>query len=313
MTVRDKLLGKLGGLFPFALLAAAIISLPSATAASANADEVIQVWPDGAPGSKPLPSAETSSREQSGENQITIIRDVSVPTLTVVRPAPGKANGTAMVVLPGGAFMALAWDLEGTEVAQWLAERGITAFILRYRVSQLELAPGQAPPDMATLIRLLQPKRKLAIADAGEAVALIRRNATRYGIDPSRVGMVGFSAGAVTTLGLVLEGEPARRPDFAAPIYGMPMIDAPVVPTEAPPLFLAHAQDDTTVPVQGSTQIFDLWTKAKRPAELHVYTRGGHGFGMRPKQRPVDHWPDAFEAWLGSHGLLARKGAGAQP
>lgn len=311
--MRDKLLGKFSGIFMFALLVATTASIPPAMAASPNPEEVIQVWPDGAPGSKPPASVETSSREQSGDNQITIIRNVSVPTLTVVRPAPGKANGTAMVVLPGGAFMALAWDLEGTEVARWLTERGITAFVLKYRVSQLELEPGQPAPDMATFIRLLQPKRKLAIADAGEAVALIRRNATGYGVDPGRVGMMGFSAGAITTLGLVLEGEPARRPDFAAPIYGMPMIEAPVVPVEAPPLFLVHAQDDLTVPAQGSTQIFDLWTKAKRPAELHIYAQGGHGFGMRRKQRPVDHWPDAFEAWLKSRGLLDRKGAVARP
>lgn len=311
--MRGKPWGKYRGVFVFALIAAATIATPTTMAASPKAEEVIQVWPAGAPGSKPLASAETSSREQSGENQITIIRNVSVPTLTVVRPLPGKANGTAMVVLPGGAFMALAWDLEGTEVAHWLAERGITAFVLKYRVSQLELEPGQPTPDLTTLIRLLQPKRKLAIADAGEAVALIRRNATKYGIDPGRVGMMGFSAGAITTLGLVLEAEPARRPDFAAPIYGMAMIEAPVVPAEAPPLFLAHAQDDATVPVQGSTEIFDLWTRAKRPAELHVYTQGGHGFGMRPKQRPVDHWPDAFEAWLASRGLLDRKSTAARP
>lgn len=290
-----------------AAMAASAVLFATAAPAHAPSDEVVRLWPSDAPGSAPLATAESSKREQSGENLITIVRDVSVPTLTIVRPAPGKANGTAMVVLPGGAFMALAWDVEGTEIARWLADRGITAFILKYRVSALRLQPGEPAPDFAELVRLLQPKRKLAIADAGQAVALIRRDAAKYGIDSDRVGMMGFSAGAVTTIGLVMEGEPAQRPDFAAPIYGMPMVATPTVPPAAPPLFLVHAQDDQTVPASGSIQMFDLWTQAKRPAELHVYAKGGHGFGMRAKQRPVDHWPAAFEAWLDSQGLLKPK------
>jgi len=292
--------------------AAILLTLVMGGIAHANpdrADEVVRVWTGDAPGAAPLSAAETSRRQRSGENDITVVQNVSVPTLTVVRPAPGTANGTAMVVLPGGAFMALAWDLEGTEVARWLAERGITAFVLKYRVSELQLPPGAATPDFAELIRLVQPKRKRAVADAGQAVALIRRGAVKYGIDPDRIGMIGFSAGAVTTLGLVFEGAPEQRPNFAAPIYGMPMIPEPVVPAKAPPMFLVHAQDDTTVPPEGSTQVFDLWTKAQRPAELHVYAVGGHGFGMRPKGRPVDHWPAAFEAWLLAQGYLQRKPA----
>lgn len=278
---------------------------------AAVAQEVVRIWTGDAPLAQPLGIAETSIKTRSGENDITVITNVSVPTMTVVRPAPGKANGTALLVLPGGAFMALAWDLEGTEVARWLADRGITAFILKYRVSALQPAPTQANPDFATLLKLLQPKRKLAVADAGQAVALIRRDAARYGIDPNRVGMIGFSAGAITTMGVVLEAEPGQRPDFAAPIYGAPGIDAPVAPAQAPPLFLVHAQDDAVVPAQGSTRIFDLWTQAIRPAELHVYAAGGHGFGMRPTGRPVDHWPAAFEAWLEAQGLL--KPAPAKP
>lgn len=293
-----------------ALTAPGVLGIGGAHAAP---DEVIRVWPGDAPGSSPLKAAETSSTEQSGENRITIIHNVSVPTLTVVRPAPGKANGTGMLVLPGGAFMALAWDLEGTEVAHWLAERGITAFVLKYRVSPLDLPTGQPAPGMETLIQLLQPKRKLAIADAGQAVLVVRANAAKYGLRPDRIGMIGFSAGAITTLGLVLEGEPRQRPDFAAPIYGMPMIATPTVPADAPPLFLVHAQDDPLVPAEASTQMFDLWTRAKRPAELHIYSQGSHGFGMRPKQRPVDHWPAAFEAWLNSRGLLKPDPAAARP
>jgi acetyl esterase/lipase len=286
-----------------------LATIGTAHAQSGRAEEVMRLWSGDAPGAPPLATPETSRRQRSGENEITVVQHVSVPTFTVVRPAPGTANGTAMLVLPGGAFMALAWDLEGMEVARWLADRGITAFVLKYRVSELKLAPGAARPDFAELVRLIQPKRKLAVADAGQAVALIRRDAAKYGVDPKRIGMMGFSAGAVTTLGLVFEGAPAQRPDFAAPIYGMPMIPNPVVPAGAPPMFLVHAQDDPTVPAEGSTQVFELWSKAKRPAELHIYAAGGHGFGMRPKGRPVDHWPAAFDAWLRSQGYLQPQAA----
>lgn len=295
-----RLLGLARGLVLLAIAGAA----PLAHAALSDPTEIVKLWPGAAPGSEPLTEAESSSEEQSGSNKITIVRNVSVPTMTVFRPAAGKANGTAMLVLPGGAFMALAWDYEGTEVARWLTERGVTAFVLKYRVSPLPPVPGQAAPDLADLIRRLEPKRKTAVLDGSQAIALIRRDAARYGIDPDRIGMMGFSAGAVTTLGVVLEGDPDKRPNFAAPIYGMTMIAAPTVPADAPPLFLAHAQDDSLIPPQSSTQIFDMWSAAKRPAELHIYTGGGHGFGMRPKGLPVDAWPTAFEAWLASRGLL---------
>lgn len=280
---------------------------PLAHATPADTPEIVQIWPGPPPGSEPLAEPESSKEEQSGANRITIVRNVAVPTMTVVRPEAGKANGTAMLVLPGGAFMALAWDYEGMEVAQWLAKRGITAFVLKYRVSALPLAPGEAPPGMAELIRRLEPKRKLAVSDAAQAMSIVRRDAATYGIDPDRIGMIGFSAGAVTTLGVLLEGDAAKRPNFAASIYGMTMIGSPKVPADAPPLFLAHAQDDGLIPPQSSTQLFDLWSAAKRPAELHLYAAGGHGFGMRPKSLPVDHWPVAFEAWLSSLGLLGTR------
>lgn len=301
MGMRGAVVRSLAG--RLALLFLAMVLVPQAASAAAD-PEVVRLWPAAAPGSEPLPLAETSSREKSGDIDIQIVRNVSVPTMTVYRPPADKTNGTAMLVAPGGAFMALAWDLEGIEVARWLNERGITAFVLKYRVSSLDLAPGQAPPGMADLIRMLQPKRKIAIADASQAISLIRKGAAHYGVDPQRIGMMGFSAGAITTLGVILEGDPASQPNFAAPIYGMTMIDAPKVPSGAPPLFLAHAQDDSVVPAQSSSQVFDLWTSAKRPAELHIYAKGGHGFGMRAKGLPVDHWPAALEAWLKSQDLL---------
>jgi predicted esterase len=116
--------------------------------------------------------------------------------------------------------------------------------------------------------------------------------------------MIGFSAGAVTILGVVLESDASALPDFIAPIYGFTMIDSPVLPAEAPPLFVVAAQDDGLVTAEHNQQIYNLWNHAKRPVEMHLFEEGGHGFGMRPQNKPVDAWPTIFEAWLRSQGLI---------
>lgn len=266
--------------------------------------EVIQLWRGAAPGTEDWDGEEVASEVAVPAGKIQIKTNVTIPTITVFRPETGTSNGTAMIVLPGGAFGALAWDLEGTEIAHWLVSRGITAFLLKYRVRPYQLAPGEeVPSDYEGLVKALTPAWRIAMADGMQAVRVVRANADEYGIDPKRVGMIGFSAGAATTMGVVLNSDDDARPDFAAPIYGMLMEDSPV-PADAPPLFIAASQEDETVPTARSAQIFSRWTEAGRSAELHVYTKGEHGFGMRPKGLPVDHWPAAFEAWLGSLGLL---------
>ena len=266
--------------------------------------EVIRLWSGPPPGGTLAKTPERTFSEQADWKWQKVTISVSDPTMTMVRPAPGKANGTAMVVAPGGGFVALVWDLEGTEVAEWLADRGVTVFILKYRVS-LPSAEEAGATDMAARLALMEPRRKMAVADAVQAIKLIRQNAAKYGIDPKRVGMMGFSAGAMTTMGAVLSEDPAGRPDFAAPIYGAAPLDNIAVPADAAPLFIVHAQNDLLVPATASTAMFDAWQKAKRPAELHIYTLGGHGFGMRAQGMPVDRWPSDFEAWLASRDLIA--------
>jgi len=292
-----------------------MIAAPTVSQAVQTDDrEIIQVWPGPAPGTENKAMVETQTEGNlPGVGKVQVKTNVNVPTLTVFRPANGKANGAAMVVLPGGGFGGLAWDLEGTEPAQWLADRGITVFLLKYRVGHLALAPGQAPPkDIAEVLRLMEPARLLAVADAAQALKVIRGMAGKFGIDPQRVGMIGFSAGAITTLGVVLQAEASSRPNIAASIYGMPMIET--APTsDAPPLFLVHAQDDGLVPAESSTKLFELWQKVKRPAEVHIYSKGGHGFGMRRNDLPIGHWPPAFEAWLKSQGMLEPAKAGSLP
>lgn len=290
-----------------ALLALALSAACALGASEAAAQDVVRIWPGAAPGTADWtgPETATDQRVPDAGRVVHIINNVTEPTLTVVRPAAGRATGAAMIVAPGGAFGALAWDLEGTEVARWLADRGVTAFVLKYRVKGADPAmlpriqalfakPG--PDTFEQLAEILEPRRQIAVADAQQAVRTVRANAAKYGVSPDRIGMMGFSAGAMTTMGVVMESDAASRPNFAAPIYGATRKGR--APKDAPPLFIVHAEDDTTVPAGKSLEIFQAWHAAKRPAELHVYPTGGHGFGLGKPNTATTAWPQAFEAWL---------------
>lgn len=237
--------------------------------------------------------------------RVHVVTNVTVPTLTVFRPPAGKANGSAMVVVPGGSFRALAWDLDGTETAQWLAGRGITAFVLKYRVRPPGDSAPSGPETFDSFLMRTKSSRAIAVADARQALRLVRRRAAAYGLRADRVGMIGFSAGAITTLAVASGGAGEPRPDFAAALYGaIPPEAGPAA--DSPPLFVAAAQDDPQVPPAKSTEAFERWTRAGRPAELHLYEKGGHGFGFRRHGLPADSWPAALEAWLASHGFAPR-------
>lgn len=290
-----------------AACAALLVAFASVLASGAAAKETstaIRLWPGAGPGSETWSGPEVERKATvPGVGTFQVVTNVSTPTLTVVRPAEGSANGTAVIVCPGGGFSVLAWDMEGLEIARWLADRGITAFVLKYRVRQgPRVAEVKDPADFDTAMRTHEVGRLLATLDALQATRLVRSRANEFGIDPHKVGMMGFSAGAVTTMGAVLNNDPESRPDFAAPIYGA----APelAIPASLPPLFIAAAQDDKMVPASKSIEIFNKWTSAGGRAELHLYEQGGHGFGMRQRSLPVDDWRGAFEQWLLSHGLI---------
>lgn len=264
-------------------------------------------------GTGPLPGAKNAEawHRQYGSQ---FARNVTVATLTPFLPDPAKANGTAVIVAPGGGFRSLSMQNEGWDVARALADRGVAAFVLKYRLNQTpadldgfarsmrEMLSGPAPAhriDPAAAIGNLGPQ----IADARAAFALVRDRAGEWGVDPQRIGMVGFSAGAMLTLATTLAGEDAK-PAFIGIIYG-PMARLSV-PADAPPLFVAMAADDGLFASSGFGLI-DSWRTAGRPVEFHLYEQGGHGFGMYPKSTTSTGWFDAFSSWMKMHGLLKRR------
>lgn len=275
--------------------------------------ETFPVWPGQPPGETATlpPEADTSTADSDKVAGRTVIRlgNVSTPTLTV-HPAPaGIATGAAVVVCPGGGHRILAMDLEGSEVAAWLNAQGVTAFVLKYRVPARE--PG--------------PRWRVAVDDAQRAMSLVRSRAASFGVDPSRIGILGFSAGGETAglTALLPERQYAPvdavdqvpyRPDFVILAYaaGMATQDGTGlreyvrVTKDTPPMFLVHAQDDF-VPVQNSVLLFLALKAAGVPSELHVYAAGGHGYGLRETDSPVTTWHHRAAAWMKASGWLTRR------
>lgn len=287
--------------------AALLLTFAAGRLAAEPASEVIALWPGTPPGTEDWTGPETVQTYPLPGTPIRMIGNVTRPTLTIYLPPADKANGTAMLIAPGGGFVNLAIDHEGIAVAEWLAAQGVTAFVLKYRVKPNPAfrIPGNLrlnPELFAQFKKTFAAGIPIAVADATQAIRHLRANAGRYAIAPDRIGMIGFSAGAITTMGAVMNEEAADRPNFAAPIYGA--MDDKQPPAGGPPLFIAVTQDDPAVPATESLKIYASWTAAKLPAELHIYERGGHGFGMRRLNQPVDGWTTALAAWMKSHGWL---------
>lgn len=263
------------------------------------------------PGAAPSGIPETWT--MSNSDNVPVVQNVSVPTLTPFLPPRGKATGAAVIVAPGGAFVLLAMDHEGWKVARWLQSHGVAAFVLKYRVLPTEpkavgLEKASAAfNDPAERGRRLRDGARIATDDAQEAMRVVRTRAHEWGVDPARVGFMGFSAGAITTMGLAYADDPATRPAFIAPIYGG--LGAPLrpIPKNPPPMWAAMAADD---PLFGKTDfaLIPAWEAKGGAVELHLYEKGGHGFGYpgRPGTSTLQ-WPADFLAWMRSRGLLAAK------
>jgi len=272
--------------------------------------KVIQLYSGTAPGSERWTYSE-KTYHSGGED--VLVYNVSKPTLTVYPADPSvKATGTAVIVCPGGGFFILAIAHEGTEVANWLNKKGITVFLLKYRLGQSftdepgkELNENMKKSDFEQKASPIIP---LCIADGREAIKYVRTHAAEYGISPARIGIIGFSAGGTVAASTAFNYTPENRPDFVAPIYAfMPAFLQGQVADDAPPMFLAAATDDGLGLASHSVDLYSKWLASKRPAEIHIYQEGNHGFGMHKQHIPTDTWIDRYGDWLGLLGLLKAK------
>jgi acetyl esterase/lipase len=266
----------------------------------------IRLWPGKAPGSEDWSQQETET-DLFGERYV---RNVTDPTLTAYFPAAGTANGTAVIVCPGGGFHALYIDSEGAQVARYLNSIGVTAFILKYRLVQTgpayfldEFRRFKTTGGMDQLLDQMTP---LIVADGREALRIVRSHASKWGLDPGRIGMIGFSAGGYLALSLAYRpGEDAPL-DFIALLYPLapngPLAPEALHPQIQPiPMFVLCAADDRRVPPEKNCiRVYRQWRAAGLPAELHLMSKGGHGFGMTRQNLPTDAWPDLFRQWLES-------------
>jgi acetyl esterase/lipase len=309
-----------------AAVAASGFLLAAASAVAQAPSQVIPVWDGTPPG-----SLETSQKEGSLDlndvrftppNPDTLVWNVTQPSLAVFKPAAGKANGAAIIIAPGGGFRVLSYKNEGLRVAQWFADHGVTAFVLKYRLNRMPDDPAEVRKGLDQMLAAATrpasktadgtaatappmprlefgPVELSAIADGQQAIKLVRSRAKEFGVDPQRIGIIGFSAGGAVAGGASVRAEPADRPNFLGVIYG----GVPgAIPPHVPPAFLAAAADDPLS--NGMPDLFARWRASGASAEMHIYAKGQHGFGTAKQGLPVDHWLDAFYAWLAQQGFV---------
>lgn len=284
--------------------------------------KVLKLWPDGVPGSKNDPSYVENIITTDG--RVTRANNVVTPDLTVYLPDPEKANGAAVLICPGGGYGTLAFDHEGHAIAKWLNDNGIAGIILKYRL----------PSDKIMTDKSIGP-----LQDAQEAMRVIRRNAAAWKINPSRVGVIGFSAGGhlASTISTHysekvydVKDNVSARPDFSLLIYPVITMDTTFthrgtrnnligldpteknvfrfsnekqVNAETPPAFIVHSSDDNVVPVLNSIEYYKALVKNKVPAEYHIFQKGGHGYGLAAGKGTESAWPDLCLNWLKKYGF----------
>jgi acetyl esterase/lipase len=279
---------------------AAPIHIPVAPLIAQPAEPgAIALYDGGSPDAQSGAPRETWARGPNGRE----VRNVTAPVLVPVLPAAGKANGSAVIVAPGGGFLGLSIDNEGYEVARRLADQGVSAFILKYRLFPTTVEPDKFAAELERIISKHEPVRvnQASIDDGKRAVQLLRQRAASLGIRPDRIGLMGFSAGAIVTLQASIDADAAGRPDFAGIIYGP--VTAEKVPAGAPPAFIVLAANDDLF-AHGDYSLIGAWQKAGAPVEFHLYGEGDHGFGMRKQGKTSDLWFDQFLAWMRMRGLL---------
>lgn len=285
------------------------------------------IWPPEALSAEGRPRKELEFREPHTKE--VYLRNVVTPTLTAYLPDPSKATGTAIIVVPGGGFHTTRWA-NATQDAEWLASRGVAAFVLKHRLidtgeTDEELKRGMerhmkammavadaanAGRPLPVLDRELVKAIEFGVEDGRQAIRYLRKHAKRWGIKSDRIGMMGLSSGGLITIGAAMRHDAESRPDFIAPIYTPwfleaekgPTGEAPTfiggkVPPDAPPAFIAVTSDDF-IAVPGSLMLYSVWREAGKSAELHVYSKGGHGFGATVQGLPVDGWLERLLDWM---------------
>ena len=274
--------------------------LLAALAWAAERGEEVRLWPGGAPGSEGVTTAEVFEASDNPKlpRRFTVVH---YPSIYVFLPPKAQANGTGVVIAPGGGHSQLVIEKEGYEIAQWLNDRGVAAFVLKYRLAR-------APGSHYTV-------KENALADAARGMRLVRSRAEEWGVDPARVGFMGFSAGGEVAALIETRFDAGNRdatdrverhssrPDFAVVVYPGFQAGSITVPKDAPPTFLVCADDDRSHVVTTANLYLDL-EKQGVPSEMHIYASGGHGFGMRPSQLPVASWPQRLEEWMAERKLL---------
>ena len=301
-----------------AMKSAVTVSLVAVFAARAVAAEplVVHVWPDKTPADVGIEGEESSRMYESPiiAGPTRLITNVTRPTLAIYQPAKEKNTGTAMIICPGGGYHNLFWELEGEEVAAWLNSVGITGIILKYRVPR-RAGDVKGEPPLGPLL------------DAQRVVSLVRSRAAEWGVDPKKIGMVGFSAGGHLALAAATSFEKRTyepidavdqvscRPNFAVLCYSgyLKAKDkdeiAPGlrIPAGTPPIFLAHSSDDKISDAEHSVIMYLALKRAGVPAELHIYAGAAHDFGVRPSDQPCSTWTQSCAQWLRQLGFLRSK------
>ncbi|MDG2169155.1 MAG: alpha/beta hydrolase [Opitutales bacterium] len=268
---------------------------------------VWNLWPGEAPGEKEVLPPE-SDRTKEGDKlvagkRLIRLQNVSVPTLTIYKPDSKNDTGASLIIAPGGGHNILAWDLEGTEVAEWANSIGLTAIVLKYRV------PGRARNPDKTWFAAAQ--------DGQRAMSLVRGRADELGIDPDRIGIMGFSAGGTPVKSTALSAQRlydpvddfdkiSFRPAFAAPIYSGGVPEDAYFSESCPPFFIVIAHDDKDRSI-AMAELYIAPKKANISAEMHIYSEGGHGYGLRRTEQPVTSWTDRMEDWLQVNAFLEKR------
>jgi acetyl esterase/lipase len=240
--------------------------------------------------------------------QTPVVTNVSVPTMELFQPE--NPNGVSVIIAPGGGLYALSIESEGTAVAKWLNKKGITAFVLKYRlvptgedgVKEISEEGATNPQRIGQRVAPVMP---LSIADGLSAITYVRSNASNLKLDPNKIGFMGFSAGGAVTMGVTYNYGKANRPDFIVPVYPWTTV-LPVqpAPKNAPPMLVICASDDPLGLASGSVELYSSWLKIQKPVGLHMYAKGGHGFGMKKQDLPSDGWIQLFYDWAVAENIV---------